>query len=194
MRNQPPQQQRPPFQDVRDGFNILWHLVNGYATGILPFIRKDFGTQFFGINAVVALFVMLLFGAMENSDDMLRYMFVWAVFVAIQRLDAARAIRRGKINHSRYVGDSWIASKLAPKSKRKTMQMLIEPAICLIAGVLICPHSPGVGKFLIVGCFAVLMFNGMQRGVMQQRVRGMHDAHIEQQATARMFRGQDDDF
>ena len=46
MRNQQPQQQRPPFQDVRDELNVLWIAVNGYATGILPFIRKDFGTDF----------------------------------------------------------------------------------------------------------------------------------------------------
>ena len=195
MKNQQPQQQqRPPFQDVRDGFNVLWHLVNGYATGILPFIRKDFGTNFFGINALLALLVMLLFGAMENSDDMLVYMFVWALFVAAQRLDAARAARNGRIIHSRYGGDSFLAYKLAPKSKRKTVQMLIEPGICLIAGVLISPYSPGIGNYLIVGCFAVLMFNGMSRAVMEQRVRQMHDAHIEQQATARAFRGQDEDF
>jgi hypothetical protein len=195
MRNQQPQQQqRPPFQDIRDGLNFLAWAVNGYATGILPFIRKDFGTNFFGMNALIAIGVMLLFGAMENSDDMLVYMFLWVLFVAAQRLDAARAMRKGKIIHSRYGGDSWLAYKLAPKSKRKTVQMLIEPAICLIAGVLIIPYSPGVGKYLIVGCFAVLLFNGLQRGVMEQRVRQMHDAHIEQQATARMFRGQDRDF
>ncbi|HZL38107.1 MAG TPA: hypothetical protein VFC78_22515 [Tepidisphaeraceae bacterium] len=192
--SQQQQPQRPPFQDIRDGLNFLWLAVNGYATGILPFIRKDFGTDFFRLNALIALGVMLLFGAMENSDDMLTYMFVWALVVAAQRLDAARAVKKGKIIHSRYVGDSWLAYKLAPKSRRKTVQMLIEPAICLIAGVLIIPYSPGVGKYLIVGCFAVLMFNGMQRAVMEQRVRRMHDAHIEQQATARMFRGQEEDF
>jgi hypothetical protein len=195
MRNQQSQQpQRPPFQDIRDGFNILAHVVNGYATGILPFIRRDFGTNFFGFNALVAVGVMLFFGAMENSDDMLRYIFVWVVFVAAQRLDAARAVRKGRIIHSHYGGDSFLAHKLAPKSRRKTVQMLIEPAICLIAGVLIIPYSPAVGKYLIIGCFAVLMNNGMSRAVMEQRVRQMHDAHIEQQATARMYRGQDEDF
>jgi len=195
MRNQQSQQpQRPPFQDIRDGFNVLAHLVNGYATGILPFIRRDFGSNYFGFNVLIAVLVMILFGAMENSDDMLRYIFVWLVFVAAQRLDAARAVRKGQIIHTRYGGDSWLAYKLAPKSRRKTVQMLIEPAICLIAGVLIIPYSPAVGKYLIIGCFAVLMHNGMSRAVMEQRVRQMHDAHIEQQATARMFRGQDEDF
>ena len=195
MRNQQSQQpQRPPFQDIRDGFNVLAHLVNGYATGILPFIRRDFGSNYFGFNALIAVLVMILFGAMENSDDMLRYIFVWLVFVAAQRLDAARAVRKGRIIHSHYGGDSFLAYKLAPKSRRKTVQMLIEPAICLIAGVLIIPYSPAVGKYLIIGCFAVLMHNGMSRVVMEQRVRQMHDAHIEQQATARMFRGQDEDF
>jgi hypothetical protein len=136
---------------------------------------------------------MLLFGAMENSDDMLVYMFIWVLFVAAQRLDAARGARRGEVIHSRYSGDSFLACKLAPKGKRKTIQMLVEPGICLISGVLICPHSPAVGNFLIVGCFAVFLFNGMQRGVMEQRVRQMRDAHIEQHAAARAFRGQDDD-
>jgi hypothetical protein len=195
MRNQQPQQQqRPPFQDVRDGLNVLWWVVNGYATGILPFIRKDFGINFFGLNALIAIGVMIGFGAMENSDDMLRYIFVWLVFVAAQRLDAARSVRKGRIIHTRYSGDSWLAYKLAPKSKHKTVHMLIEPAICLIVGALIVPYSPGVGKYLIVGCFALLMSNGFQRAVTQQRVQQMHDAHIEQQQTARMFRGRDDDF
>lgn len=194
MRNQQPQQSPEPFADIRRGFNFFLMAVNGYATGILPFIRKDFGTNFFGFNALVAVVVMLLFGAMENSDDMFAYMFLWVLFVAAQRMDAARAVRNGRIIHSRYGGDSFLAHKLAPKSRRKTIEMLIEPAICLIAGVLIIPYSPGVGKYLIVGCFALLLFNGMQRGVMEQRVRQMHDAHIEQQTTARMFRGQDEDF
>ena len=141
---------------------------------------------------LIAVGVMLLFGAMENSDDMLRYMFLWFFFVAVQRLDAAKAVRKGRIIHSGYGGDSWLAYKLSPKSRRKTIRMFIEPAICLIAGLLICPYSPSVGKYLIVGCFAMVMFNGTQRTVLEQRVRQMHDAHIEQQATARMFRGQDD--
>ena len=196
MRNQQSQQpQRPPFQDIRDGFNVLAHVVNGYATGILPFIRRDFGSNYFGFNALVAVGVMLFFGAMENSDDMLRYIFVWVVFV-VRPSSWTRpdAVRKGRIIHSHYGGDSFLAHKLAPKSRRKTVQMLIEPAICLIAGVLIIPYSPAVGKYLIVGCFAVLMHNGMSRAVMEQRVRQMHDAHIEQQSTARAFRGQDDDF
>jgi hypothetical protein len=65
-------------------------------------------------------------------------MVVWAVFVAIQRLDSVRAFRKGRIIHSRYAGDSWLASKGSPKTRRKTMQMLMEPLMCLIAGVLNC--------------------------------------------------------
>jgi hypothetical protein len=38
------------------------------------------------------------------------------------------------------------------------------------------------------------MHNGMSRAVMEQRVRQMHDAKIEQETTARLFRGQDEDF
>lgn len=186
-------QQREPFQDIRTGFNLLWHLVNGYATAIVPFIRKDFGTAFFGLNGVVAVLVMMVFGAMENDDTMLRYMFLWFIFVAAHRLDAARNYRKGKVIHSRYVGNSWLATKLSPKSKRKTVQMLIEPAFCLIAGVLFSPYSPGIGKFLILGALAVMLFNGSQRALMEQRVRQMRDAHIEQQATAEMFRGNNDD-
>ncbi len=193
MRNQQPRQQPEPFADLRRGLNFLWMAAEGYATGILPFIRKDFGTNFFGLNALIALVVMLLFGAMDHSDDMLIYMFTWVLFVTAQRLDSARAARKGAVIHTRYAGDSWLAYKLAPKSKRKTIQMLIEPGICLAAGLLIVPYSPGVGKYLIVGCFAVFLFNGMLRGVMEQRVRQMHDAYIVNTATARAFRGQDDD-
>jgi hypothetical protein len=190
----PDPQQKQPLQDVRTGFNIFWHIVSGYATAIVPFIRKDFGTAFFGLNALVAVFVMMLFGAAVRSDDMLYYMYVWLVLVTIHRLDAFRAYRKGRIIHSRYTGDCWLAEKLSPASKRKTVQLVIEPALCLVVGAMICPYSPGVGKFVIVGAFAVMMFNGWQRAVMQGRVRKMHDAHIEQQATAQMFRGKDDDF
>jgi len=188
------QQQPEPFADIRRGFNILMHVIDGYATAIVPFIRKDFGTAFFGLNSLVAVLVMMVFGAMENDDTMLRYMFLWLLFVTAHRLDAARNSRKGRVIHSRYVGDSWLAGKLFSKAKRKTVQLLIEPAICLIAGILICPHSPGVGKFLILGAFAVLMFNGSQRALMEGRVRQMHDAHIEQQATAQMFRENGDDY
>jgi hypothetical protein len=187
-------QQREPFQDIRTGFNIFSHLVNGYATAIVPFFRKDFGTAFFGLNALVAVLVMMVFGGMENDDTMLRYMFLWFLFVAAHRLDAGRAHRKGRVIHSRYTGDNWLASKLFSKAKHRTVQLLIEPALCLVVGVLICPHSPGIGKFLILGAFAVLVFNGSQRALMEQRVRNMHDAHIEQQATAQMFRGNSDDF
>jgi hypothetical protein len=188
-----PQQPKQPFDDIRTGFNFVSWLISGYATAILPFLRKDFGADFFGLNALVAAVVMILFGAMEHSDDLLPYLFIWIVFVAAHRLDAYRNHRKGRIIHSRYVGDNWFASKLPP-TKHKTVQMVIEPVVCLLVGALICPYSPGIGKFLIVGAFAVMLFNGTQRAVMQRRVRRMHDAHIEQQTTARMFRGQDEDF
>ena len=191
MNNQHPQE---PFADLRRDFNIVMHVIDGYATAIVPFIRRDFGTAFFGLNSLVAVLVMMVFGAMENDDTMLRYMFLWFLFVAAHRLDAARNARKGRVIHSRYVGDSWLASKVASRAKRKTVQLLIEPAICLIAGVVFCPYSPGIGKFLILGAFAVLIFNGSQRALMEQRVRQMHDAHIEQQATAQMFRGNTEDF
>lgn len=190
----PNQQPQEPFHDIRTGFNVVMHLIDGYATAIVPFFRKDFGSAFFGVNALVALLVMLVFGAMENDDTMLNYMLLWILFVAAHRLDAARNYRKGKVIHSRYVGDSWLASKFAGKIKRRTVQLLVEPAMCLIAGVLICPHSESIGKFLILGAFAVLIFNGSQRAAMEQRVRQMHDAHIEQQATGQMFRGNTDDF
>jgi hypothetical protein len=185
-------QQKRPFEDVRTSFNIFWHLVSGYATAIVPFTRKDFGTAFFGINALIAVVVMMVFGAAERTDGMLRYMFIWLVFVTAHRLDAARAYRKGRIIHSRYTGDCWLAQKFCRRSKRKTLQLVIEPAICLAVGVFVCPHSPGIGKFLIVGAFAVMIFNGSHWAVMEQRVRHMRDAHIEQQATAQMFRGKDD--
>jgi hypothetical protein len=192
--NQQRQQPQGPFQDLRLGLNLFTHAVDGYATGILPFMRRDFGTSFFGFNAVVAVIVMLIFGALENSDDMLRYMFLWMLFVLAQRLDSYRLIRQGKVIHTGFAGESFLAHKLVPKARRKTVQMLIEPAICLIVGAFICPYSPGVGKYLIVGAFAVMVFNGILRANAEQRVRQMNDAYIEQRATARMFRGQDDDF
>ena len=91
-------QQKQPFQDIRTGFNVFWHLTSGYATAILPFIRKDFGTAFFGLNSLVAVLVMMVFGAMENDDTMLRYMFLWFLFVAAHRLDAGRAHRKGRVD------------------------------------------------------------------------------------------------
>lgn len=187
-------QQKDPFQDARSGFNMLSWALSGYATAILPFIRRDFGVNFFGLNALVAIGVMLVFGAVENTDDLMAYMALWLLLVAAHRLDAHRNYRRGQVTHSRHTGDSLIAAKLPASVKRKTVQMLIEPGVCLIAGALLCPHAPGCGRFLIGGAFAVMAFNGTQRASMQQRVRSMRDAHIEQQVTAQMFRGRDDDF
>src|ERR1700685_1989096 len=92
MNNQQPPE---PFADIRRGFNILMHVIDGYAAAILPFIRKDFGTAFFGLNSLVAVLVMMVFGAMENDDTMLRYMFLWFLFVAAHRPRAGAEARKG---------------------------------------------------------------------------------------------------
>jgi hypothetical protein len=194
MPNQQKPQQTEPFGNMRQSFNMFWLVTSGYATCILPFLRRGFGTHFFGFNALVAPIIMLLFGAAEHSDDMLRYMLIWVLVVAIRRMQTFAAKQRGQVIHSRYAGDSWLASKQAPKANRKKLQTSLEPALILLAAAVMFPLSMAVGKFLFFGGFAVAIFNLMTRAVVEQQVRQMHDAHIQQVTARRVFRGQDDDF
>jgi hypothetical protein len=142
----------------------------------------------------IALLIMFFFGVAENFDDMLRYMLIWVLVVALHRIRSLRTKKQGRIIHSRYVGDSWLASKLSPRAKLKRIHGSIEPALTLLAAIILFPFSLTVGKYLFFGGFAVAIFNLMVRSVMENRVRQMRDAHIEQQATARAFRGQDGEF
>jgi hypothetical protein len=101
-------QQQESLGDIRRGFNILMHVIDGYATAIVPFFRKDFGTAFFGFNSLVAVLVMMVFGAMENDDIMLRYMFLWFLFVAA---------RAGPCTSDRYLALG--ASRTSPEIHRR---------------------------------------------------------------------------
>jgi hypothetical protein len=42
MPNQQKPQQTEPFGNMRQSFNLFWLVINGYATCILPFLRRGF--------------------------------------------------------------------------------------------------------------------------------------------------------
>lgn len=134
---------------------------------------------------------MLLVGGLAHVPNMIGFIGIWMVVMACQRGSTVRAMRRGVIRHSRYEGDvdtKWIKS-------RKTMKQLVEPLVCVFAGV--CIEVGGLSHELAVfvgsGAFSLALVAAIDRQLDETRVRAMRDAGIEQSYLVARLRGEVED-
>jgi hypothetical protein len=182
-----PQGNNDPFKNARTGINLFGVLANGYATTVTPFLRRGFGSEALGINGVVALLIILGYGGVTNSHEMISFLVAWLMAVACQRLHGARQRANGQVVHSRYAGDAAVARRFT-KSERVAREV-IEPLICVVVGACLWSWSEQVGRFILCSSFALLVSRGLDTQVTRNRVQRMHDAAIDQRVLADIFNG-----
>jgi hypothetical protein len=174
----------------KQSFNLVTMLAFVHAMAILPFIRRNFGSQFFGLTALGT--IALLFFLSAYDAIMMTYLLIWIGLVAIHRTKAVIRERRGEICHSRYWGDSWLKIYF-PKPKSQIQARVAEGALCLIAGACIGEASAVLGKFVLLGAISIPLTTGLAEIVQANRVRRLRDSVIEQQYLSARYRGTLDD-
>lgn len=175
-----PQQNDGP--DVRFGVNLFYLLISGYATCFTVFLRRSFGGEAFGFNAVIAVFMILFYMlAHPTSGGMLDFFYLWWMALICQRIGYFLRRRRGMIVHSRFEGVSWFAV-IFPFLNHEGLLRFLEIFTCVVLGGLLATHDQALGRFVFFGAFG-LMIKGMIDGFVDRRqIQRMHDTAIEQHA------------
>lgn len=176
--------------DFRGGFNIVSLIATAHAMAILPFVRKNFGVEFFGLPALFTLGMLFVLSAYDPI--MMDYLLVWIVLLAIHRARGLALERRGEFYHSRYCGDSWLGG-LFPGANTPWKARSVEVVLCGVIGAFLFEVSEVLGKFVLVGCFTIPVTLAVAGLRDTHRVRRMRDAAIEQRWLSARYRGRSRD-
>ncbi|MDZ4858031.1 MAG: hypothetical protein SGI88_03540 [Candidatus Hydrogenedentes bacterium] len=180
-------------QDKENGMDkgfaasLMYFAALSYSTCFSVFMRKGFGSEALGLNGIAAFFVILL--SVGHDGFMAMFLLVWIVALLFQRACTFRMSRLGIHPHSKYAGEPALVYKLIPRITSESKAQSIEPMLCLIVGVLLCPVSQRLGAFVFCGFFSMLIQRAMEAQLSMMRTRRMRDAEIEQRVMADNWKG-----
>lgn len=174
----------------KETLNIVYTLAKSHSLCFLPFMRKNFGSEALGLPGVIAFVIILAAGSFGRIPEMGHFLVIWLGVMLAQRASTMRAKRRGVVRHSRYDGDvdtTWIKS-------RKTVKQVLEPLLCVVAGI--CIEGAGLSHEMAVfvgsGAFSLALVALIDGQLGEKRVQAMRDAEIEQHYFAAKYRGEVD--
>lgn len=179
-----------PMQKAQTGANILVFVAQVFATPLEVCLRRNFGTRYFGFQALGALIVIGLWASIWRGSDARPVIWFWWVVVVMflrAKRESARASAKGTPPHTRYNGWPRLAAlfKRMPEARVKAV---VEPAVACIAGVLLLAFNEPLGSLLIVCAISLGAVQSTIEAVEQARALELNDALIEQQGLAERFR------
>ncbi len=179
-----------PMQKAQTGANILVFVARVLATPLEVCLRRNFGTRYFGFQALGALVAIGLWASMWPGTDGRPVVWFWWFVVLMflrARRESIRLSGKGASIHTRYNGWPRLAAvfKRMPEAKIKAS---VEPVVSGIAGLALLTVSEALGSLLIVSAIALGMVQSTIEAVEQARASELNDALIEQQTLAERFR------
>lgn len=90
--------------------------------------------------------------------------------------------------HSQYAGFPFWAMKVPLVREERTAKGFIEPLICFLTGVMLCPLSVGIGGYVMCCGIAFAVRQALEDEVTRKRVERMQDARIEHEWYAEQLR------
>ena len=184
------QSQEPGQRSSReDGLGLLYMATNVVATCVTPFMRHSFGVEALGFPGFFALVLMITCTA--SVPRMPLFIAAWLIALITQRLWTFRLVRKGIRWHSRYAGYPWLAMRMPFVRSEETATGFVEPMICFLAGVALCPLSESLGGLVMLTAPALMIRNGIEKELQRKRLQRMHDAEIEQRCMSDRFRNRD---
>ncbi len=188
MFGQPAPPQQDNGLDIRFGLNLFYMLLSGFTTCFTVFLRRSFGGEAIGFNALFAIVIMVFYmGGHPESAGMIDFFGFWVIALVCQRIGYFIRRLRRVVVHSHYEGDSWIGV-LLPFLERVGIARFLEVPLCVILGIALGQHDQALGEFVFFGAFG-LMFKGMIDGAIERKhVQRMQDAAIEQRARLNRWR------
>jgi len=178
---------------MRESFNLMYAVAKVHAFCFWPFIRRDFGTDATGFPAFFAMILMIFVGSLGRIPEMFPFLGLWILMLACQRARTFKRVRQGVIWHSRYEGYPWLALRFPLVRTEARAKSLMEPVLCLLAGVALVQISEKLGMFVMAGFISMAIVDGINREIDRKRLAAMRDAEIEQKWLVARYRGQVDE-
>ena len=165
---------------------MIYAAANVLATSMAVFLRRGFGREALSWNSMLALLVLVVL----IVDDPLFGYFALAFLFAqlVRRVETFRLIRKGAVIHSRYAGYPYWAMKVPLIRDEKVAREAIEPLICFLTGLMLCPLSVGIGGYVMCCGVAFTVRHALEEEVSRKRVERMQDAQIEHEWYAEQLR------
>lgn len=155
------------------------------------YLRKGFGQRYLGMQAAVAVPVLIvysMFWAGQDLRPLMGYLLMYLGMCGVARIDMLRRRWRGCIPvHSRYNGFPRLA-RFCPRMSEVAIKTKAEPALVVALGLLVLTLNPPLGFFLLLTAFALAGTTGMIDAHQRLRALDMHDMVIDQQQVAERFR------
>ena len=182
-----PQQQGDGF-DFRFGINVFYWLISGFATCFTVFLRRTFGGEAFGINALASILIMVFYmSAHPESGGMVDFFGLWWIALFCQRVGYfIRRCRRISV-HSRFEGISWLAVTF-PFLRRSNLAGFLEVPLCFVLGAALAHHDQALGRFVAFGSVGLLLKGLIDSSMERKQVQRMQDAAIDQRSRLERWR------
>jgi hypothetical protein len=190
MHPQQSQANQSPF-DVRSALGWAVVISRIGAVSVEVFLRKGFGARYIGLQALLALLAIPLWGSCFHGDDISQltiFLESYFVMVVVARIGVGYRLWRGDAIHSYYNGAPRLG-RLFPWLSEATLKRFIEPGLVLVLGKFIHETNHPLGSYLLfaAGCLASSAW--ITDFAMRKRTRDLRDAIIEQQIVMGQFRG-----
>jgi len=176
---------------MRGSFDLLYFLSLCHSTCFSVFLRRGFGCEALGFNGFGAFIMLMLIAGADHTGLMTMYFWAWFLALLCQRMVTIGNKRKGIIEHSRYNGWPRVAMAFPGVKRESTARSVVEPLICLAAGLALGEFSEPAGTFIMAGAFSMTVIETADRHLQRQRAQRMHDAAIEMRNAAAMYRGRD---
>ncbi|MCE9592333.1 MAG: hypothetical protein K8S99_17650 [Planctomycetes bacterium] len=181
----------------RSGMSCIVFFARSLAVSVEVFLRRGFGERYIGLQAAVAMPIILFFGVFFPEDDpgpMLWFLLAYLVMCVRARIDGFRRRRRGELrSHSFYNGWPRLA-RVNPKFTESQVKRKTEPLLVLAVGYLVWQLNRPLGMYLILSAAALFLVAVLTERYERARAMDMNDAVIEQHRLAERFRELNDDW
>jgi len=181
-------QQQKDGINASEAFHLMYFLANVHATCISPFIRSGFGAEHPGFCGFFSMIFILLVACNDPTCATHVYFFAWACALGYRRVQSNKLLWQGVQLHSRCAGYPWLAMRIPFVRTEATALRVVEPMLCLIAGLLLVPVSETVGAMVMGGFMSFAIRNGIETEITRKRLQAMRDARIEQEYYSQRFR------
>lgn len=173
---------RPSMIDnLRTTSNVLSFITSAFTRTLTVFFHKGHGSQYLGLEAALAVPLILVFAVFWPGHDLQPLMvFLWAYLGAclFARLKMWGAESRGEIIHSRYDGRPRLMSILKTRDEL-SIKGTTEPAIALAIGFVTLMFNQPLGMFLVLAAFAQAINVSMVAAYEKAQTRQSIDSMIE---------------
>jgi len=177
------QQQPSPFLDPRTVFGIGLTAADIHTAAIRPFTRSGNGIQPLGIPGVLALLLIVFYGACLNAPEMFLFFWAWLVMLFYRRFTADRR------QHTQFQGYVWALDWCI---KDPATAHFIEFVALWAIGWGISFYSEPLGLFVSFSFFSFGFRYIIDLITLRRRKESIHNAHVEMdlmQQTVQQYRG-----